>query len=156
MGLFSGIENAKLRAGGNYMEEGTHHLRVIRLITDKTRAGEPFMAADFEVLGSTADHKVGSIVNWFNGATGKSADSFLPNAKALAIAVLSAKSGEEVAHSDVNAEVMEAMVGPWEDDTGKAQAPGTMFAGVELRALAVKAWNKEKTKQYTRINWSAA
>lgn len=141
MSIFSGIKNATVTNGGNYIRPGSHQLELLKLTQGRTRKGVDFVAADFRVLSSTeAEHSVGSTVNWFAGAD---KDGFLSNVKALAVALLSANAGEHVDESSVNEEVMEALV----------SNNGNDVAGAKLSAEAFLVDTRRGGK-FTKILWT--
>ena len=141
MGLFSGIKNAQLTSGGNYIRPGSHQLELIKLTQGRTRKGVDFVAADFRVLSSTnEEHPQGSTVNWFAGAD---KDGFLSNVKALAIAVLSSHAGEMVDESTVDEDVMEGLVA----------GGGAEVAGAKLAADAFHV-DTRRGGTFTKIIWA--
>lgn len=149
MSIFSGIKDAKVKEGGNYIKPGRHELKVVRWSQGKTRHHVPFIAVDFEVVASEA-HFAGETVNVFYGAD---KDAFLPNVKSIARAVLSSMAGTHVSADTIDEDIMEGLVGVPTDEDGRATgAPGTMSAGAKVRALAVDVPTKTGGT-YTRISW---
>jgi hypothetical protein len=141
MGLFSGIKNAQLTSGGNYIRPGSHQLELIKLTQGRTRKGVDFVAADFRVLSSTnEEHPQGSTVNWFAGAD---KDGFLSNVKALAIAVLSSHAGEMVDENTVDEDVMEGLVADG----------GSEVSGAKLAADAFHV-DTRRGGTFTKIIWA--
>jgi hypothetical protein len=141
MSIFSGIKNATVTNGGNYIRPGSHQLELLKFTQGRTRKGVDFVAADFRVLASTdAEHPEGSTVNWFAGAD---KDGFLSNVKALGVALLSAQAGEYVDEGTVNEEVMEALV----SDNGNE------VAGARLNAEAFLVDTRRGGK-FTKILWT--
>jgi len=141
MSIFSGIKNATVTNGGNYIRPGTHQLELVKLTQGLTRKGVDFVAADFRILGSSTDeHPIGSTVNWFAGAD---KDGFLSNVKALAVALLSAQAGENVDEGTVSEEVMEALV----SDNGNE------VAGARLTAEAFHV-DTRRGGTFTKILWT--
>lgn len=141
MSLFSGIKNAQVTSGGNYIRPGTHELQLLKLTQGRTRKGVDFVAADFRVISSTnEEHPEGSTVNWFAGAD---KDGFLSNVKALAVAILSAHAGEMVDESTVDEDVMEGLVSDG----------GSEVAGAKLNADAFLVDTRRGGK-FTKIIWA--
>jgi hypothetical protein len=141
MSIFSGIKNATVTNGGNYIRPGSHTLELLKLTQGRTRKGVDFVAADFRVIASTdEEHPVGSTVNYFTGAD---KDGFLSNVKALAVALLSANAGENVDESPVNEEVMEALVSNHGND----------IAGAKIAAEAFLV-NTRSGGKFTKILWT--
>lgn len=141
MSLFSGIKNATVTSGGNYIRPGTHELQLLKLTQGRTRKGVDFVAADFRVLSSTnTEHPEGSTVNWFAGAD---KDGFLSNVKALAVAVLSSAAGEMVEESTVDEDVMENLVADG----------GAEVSGAKLSADAFHV-DTRRGGTFTKIIWA--
>lgn len=141
MSIFSGIKNATVTNGGNYIRPGNHTIELLKLTQGRTRKGVDFVAADFRIVASTnEEHAIGSTVNWFAGAD---KDGFLSNVKALAVALLSANAGEYVDESSVTEEVMEALVGNHGGD----------IVGAQLNAEAFLVDTRRGGK-FTKILWT--
>lgn len=135
MSLFSGIKNAKIAEGRNYMQPDAHYdLEVHRIRTGTSRKGIGYFVADFKVIGTDAPkHSPGDIVNYF---TMQSSESFLANVKALCVAIYSSLEGRHVDPSVIDEAAVEALLGRPLDENGSEIAdalPGTAARGVRLR-----------------------
>ena len=125
MGVFDGIEQAKISEGGNYLKPGDYDLEIVKTTTGRTRKGVEFFSVQLKVVGAPEDtHQIGEFVDWYNG---KDKDGFLPNIKEWARAVLQNTSETIVRESDITEEVMEALTA----DNGDA------VAGMRLRCRVV-------------------
>ena len=142
MGIFSGIESARIGEGGNYLKPGDYDLEVTKVTVGRTRKGVDFFAVQCRVIGASPDtHQIGEIVDWFNG---KDKDAFLPNIKEWARAVLQNTSEELVEESQITEEVMNALSA----DGGEA------CVGAKLRCKVVAKAVKSKPGQfYSRHYW---
>jgi hypothetical protein len=145
MGIFSGIETARIGEGGNYLKPGDYDLEVVKVTVGRTRKGVDFFAVSLKVCGASPDtHQIGEMVDWFNG---KDKDAFLPNIKEWARAVLQSTSTETVEDADITEEVMNALSA----DGGEA------CAGARLRCKVVAKPIKSKPGQfYSRHYWYPA
>lgn len=89
MGIFSGIEEAKATEGGAYLKPGVYDVEVVRVVTGKTRKGDPFFAVDVRILGTNnPEHRIGETASWF---VSMSWEPSLGNIKAFAVACLSSE-----------------------------------------------------------------
>lgn len=87
MGLFKGIEDAKMSEGGTYLKPGIYDIQILRVKTGQTRKKIDFFVVDFKILGSNnPEHAIGSTANWWLGFD---KDGTLGNIKQWAVAVLS-------------------------------------------------------------------
>lgn len=85
MGLFTGIEQAKVSEGGNYLKPGNFLLEILGIKTGKTRGGRAFFVVECKVLESdNLQQPAGITVSWM---VMLDQDMALPNIKKFAAAV---------------------------------------------------------------------
>jgi len=148
MGIFRGVENARVTEGGNYLEKGDYDLEIIKVVQDQTRKKVDFIAVTFKVIGSdNPKYKIGDIVDWFNGAD---KDAFLSNAKEFGKAGLQAISDAEIAEADITEAVMEELF----PDQRQKDAPKSPLIGYRVRCRVVPKPIKSKPGEFfSRHYW---
>lgn len=142
MGVFGGIESARISEGGNYLKPGDYDLEIVKVTVGHTRKGVDFFSCQFKVVGAPeGTHQIGEFVDWYNG---KDKDGFLPNIKEWARAVLQNTSEVVVQEADITEPVMEALTA----DSGSA------VQGMKLRCKVVLKPIKSKPGSFfSRHYW---
>jgi hypothetical protein len=65
MGLFSGIEQAKVGQGGVYFLEGLYKIEILRVFTMHSRKGDDLFIVETKILESDqAERRVGTTCSW--------------------------------------------------------------------------------------------
>lgn len=144
MGLFTGVENAKMSEGGIYAQEGRYEVEVKTMKMITSRKNENFMLVEFEVLSAK---KTGGEEPTGNGVTcgymmNAGQDSFLGNAKAVVTAATAELSGEDFDAVKVTTADMDLAV--------SSENP---FSGVKLNLDVVKVKTKKGT-DYSKHIWT--
>jgi hypothetical protein len=145
MGLFDGIDKARITEGGNYLKEGEFELEVTKALQGTTRKNIGFMAVQMKVLGTSTDkHKIGEIVDWYNAAD---KEGFLGNAKEWAKACLLnlLPPGEVLDEATIDEPTLNSLL----------DKNGEMVQGMKLRVRVVLKPIKSKPGQFfSRHYWT--
>ena len=105
MGLFSGIESAKVGAGGVYFLAGLYKVRIVKVTTINSRKKDDLFIVEAKILESdNKDRKVGSSCSW---VVNLKQDAALGNIKGF---VAAANGIDPTDEDTVNKEVTEEAV----------------------------------------------
>lgn len=145
MSIFGGIAGTKASKDANYIRPGNYVLFIDRIKQDKNRQDVPFVAVETTVLavlaketnddGVVVSHKAGESVTDMYMAGGKGAEMFLPNIKAMVMALVGC------AEDDVDEEACKVMV-------SDAQPMAGIVAKVQAREITTKGGNP-----YTKVSY---
>lgn len=144
MGLFTGVEEAKMFQGGIYAKEGRYEVAIQSMKMIESRKKENFMVVEFEILsakktGTQEPSGVGVKASYMMKA---GQDSFLGNAKAVVTAATAELSGEDFDSVKVTTADMDLAV-----------SDENPFNGVVLN-LDVVAVKTKKGTDYSKHIWS--
>lgn len=141
MGLFTGIEDAKISAGGVYFVEGLYRVEILKVTTLVSRTKENLFIVETEILSSTSsERKVGTSCSW---VVNLKQDAALGNIKAF----IAAANGIDPADAEqVKNEITEEVV-------EFACSEDNPLAGTELNLECVPIKTKAK-KDFTLHKWT--
>ena len=134
MGLFSGIENAKVYQSSVFLQEGAYKLKIEACKEGEQRNKEKFFVVDFMILDSTNDERpADSTASWI---TMQRYDGFLGYVKGFVMAAM----GEGITEDDITEEELEVIV----------DAQKQPLVGRVLKAQASKI-NLASGKPFTKV-----
>lgn len=145
--LFKGMRQAKAIERPPYMVAGhTYKLKLQKTYAFETREFGDAFIAEFEILETSSEQRVGTTVSYFQGVS-KNKDTAFGALKRLMYALLNLDFKDPEDAKMIENEVDPAI----EDEMSKACEENHM-KGVVLYAHCFKALSKEK-KEYTNISW---
>lgn len=142
MGLFTGIESAKISAGGVYFVEGIYVVEITKVSTLRSRKNDDLFIVETEIVSSTADErKPGTSCSWVVNLKQEPA---LGNIKAF----IAAANGIDPADTEkVNEEVTEEAV-------EFACSEDNPLEGTRLNLECVAIKTKKENRDFTLHKWS--
>lgn len=141
MGLFTGIEDAKISAGGVYFVEGLYIVEIVKVSTIRSRKNEDLFIVETEIQSSSApERKVGTTCSW---VVNLKQDAALGNIKAF----IAAANGIDPADTEqVKQEITEEVV-------EFACSDDNPLAGTKLNLECVAIKTKAQ-KDFTLHKWT--
>ena len=144
--IFDGISGAKASRDANYIRPGVYCMLVDNIKWDKNRSKVEFVAVEMtnlatiaaekdEQSGATISHRAGESVTDMYMAGGPGVEMFLPNIKAMVMALVGC------AESEVDKEACKVMVSP-------AQPMAGIVAKVQARETTTR-----KGGNYTKVTY---